>query len=36
MTSSFINLQQLVLSIVGAVAASSLFLSAAIGPVHLI
>ena len=36
MTLSYISLQQLALSIVGAVVASSLFISAAIGPVPVI
>jgi len=36
MTLSYISLQQLAISIVGAVLASSLFISAAVGPVPLI
>ena len=36
MTWSYISLQQLALSIVGAVVASSLFISAAVGPVPVI
>ena len=36
MTLSYISLQQLALSIVGAVVASSLFMSAAVGPVPVI
>ena len=36
MTLSYISLQQLALSIVGAVVASSLFISAAVGPVPVI
>ena len=36
MTLSYISLQQLALSIVGAVVASSLFSSAAVGPVPVI
>lgn len=36
MTMSYIRLQQLALSIVGAVVASSLFISAAVGPVPVI
>ena len=36
MTLSYISLQQLALSIVGAVLTSGLFISAAVGPVPLI
>ena len=36
MTLSYISLQQIALSIVGAVLASSLFISAAVGPVPVI
>ena len=36
MTLSYISLQQLALSIVGAVVASSLFIFAAVGPVPVI
>lgn len=36
MTLSTINLQQLAFSIVGAILASSLFISAAVGPVPVI
>jgi len=36
MTLSFANLHQIALSIVGALFASSLFLSAAVGPVPVI
>lgn len=36
MTISFANLHQIAFSIVGAVLASSLFLSAAVGPVPVI
>ena len=36
MTLSYISLQQLALSIVGAVVACSLFISAAVGPVPVI
>lgn len=36
MTMSYLSLQQLALSIVGAVVASSLFISAAVGPVPVI
>ena len=36
MTLSFANLHQVALSIVGALFASSLFLSAAVGPVPII
>jgi hypothetical protein len=36
MTLSFANLHQIALSIVGALVASSLFVSAAVGPVPII
>jgi hypothetical protein len=36
MTFSYISLQQIAVSIIGAVVASSLFLTAAAGPVSLI
>lgn len=36
MSISFANLQQVALSVVGALVASSLFLSAAIGPVPIV
>ncbi len=36
MTLSYSNLQQLAVSVIGALVASSLFISAAIGPVPII
>lgn len=36
MTLSYANMQQLALSVIGALVASSLFISAAIGPVPII
>lgn len=36
MTLSYTNMQQLALSVIGALVASSLFISAAIGPVPII
>jgi hypothetical protein len=36
MTLSYANLQQLAVSVIGALVASSLFISAAIGPVPVI
>ena len=36
MTLSYANMQQLALSVIGALVASSLFISAAVGPVPIV